>query len=95
MTAITKLRGLRRLRRVALALSTLLVLVACTRAPGGAAGEVESSAPAPLARTLQLGEDTEDFDTVTPRALSFPAVHGAHPRHRIEWWYLTARLQDA
>lgn len=27
--------------------------------------------------------------------LSFPADHGAHPDHRIEWWYLTANLTDA
>lgn len=25
----------------------------------------------------------------------FPADHGAHPAFRIEWWYLTANLQDA
>lgn len=53
-----------------------------------------SNGPAPLARTLQLG-DAAGFDSVVPRALRFPADHGAHPRHRIEWWYLTARLSDA
>jgi len=26
------------------------------------------------------------------RRLSFPKDHGAHPEHRIEWWYLTAWL---
>ena len=25
----------------------------------------------------------------------FPADHGAHPDYRIEWWYLTANLEDA
>lgn len=28
-------------------------------------------------------------------ALSFPRDHGSHPDFRIEWWYLTANLQDA
>ncbi|WP_298856586.1 lipocalin-like domain-containing protein [uncultured Aquimonas sp.] len=60
-----------------------------------ASSEQATTTPAPLARTLQLGEDTAGFDTVAPRALGFPADHGAHPRHRIEWWYLTARLQNA
>lgn len=27
--------------------------------------------------------------------LSFPQDHAAHPEFRIEWWYLTANLQDA
>lgn len=29
---------------------------------------------------------------VTPRALTFPRDHGAHPEFRTEWWYLTGRL---
>jgi len=48
-----------------------------------------------LARTLRFGDDVAGFENVTPRLLRFPQDHGAHPRHRIEWWYLTARLQDA
>src|SRR6056297_1643406 len=28
-------------------------------------------------------------------ALTFPEDFGAHPQHRIEWWYLTANLQTA
>lgn len=102
MTAISTVRGRRLLRFGALALSTLLVLVGCTHEPrdagtagaAGSGGEFASNAPAPLARTLQLGDDSASFDSVTPRALSFPDDHGAHPRHRIEWWYLTARLED-
>lgn len=27
-----------------------------------------------------------------PREFSFPADHGNHPAHRIEWWYLTGHL---
>jgi len=33
------------------------------------------------------------FDAVTPgRALAFPRDRGAHPGHRIEWWYVTGHL---
>jgi predicted secreted hydrolase len=28
------------------------------------------------------------------RTLAFPADHGAHPQHRIEWWYVTGHLED-
>lgn len=43
-----------------------------------------------------LGRDAEGFAAVTPgRVLAFPADHGAHPEFRIEWWYLTANLNDA
>jgi predicted secreted hydrolase len=42
-----------------------------------------------------MDDDAAGFEQVTPRALVFPADHGAHPRSRIEWWYLTARLRDA
>ncbi|MCG6116907.1 MAG: hypothetical protein MEQ07_01760 [Aquimonas sp.] len=68
-----------------------LLLSACAPAP---APDAAMEAPAPLARTLQLGEDLAGFDSVMRRPLDFPADHGAHPRHRIEWWYITARLQD-
>jgi len=43
-----------------------------------------------------LGADPGGFaPVVRGRALIFPADHGAHPEHRIEWWYLTANLKDA
>ena len=36
-----------------------------------------------------------DYAPVTPgRALSLPADAGAHPAHRIEWWYVTGWLDD-
>jgi predicted secreted hydrolase len=36
------------------------------------------------------------FDQARPgQVLRFPRDHGAHPGYRIEWWYLTANLQDA
>ncbi len=43
-----------------------------------------------------LGRDADGFAAVTPgRVLAFPADLGAHPEFRIEWWYLTANLNDA
>lgn len=43
-----------------------------------------------------LGQGGEGFALPTPDpAFEFPADHGAHPDYRIEWWYLTAALQDA
>lgn len=42
-----------------------------------------------------LGQTTEGFADADPAyRLSFPADHGPHPNHRIEWWYLTATLKD-
>lgn len=67
-----------------------LLLAACSPAPPFA-----ESAPPPLARSLAMDTDEAGFDQVAPRALQFPGDHGAHPRHRVEWWYLTARLRDA
>lgn len=35
------------------------------------------------------------YDTVTPgKALRFPEDTGAHPGHRIEWWYATGHLES-
>lgn len=43
-----------------------------------------------------LGAADEGFAPVVPgRVLDFPRDHGPHPDFRIEWWYLTANLQDA
>ncbi|MEL6957504.1 MAG: lipocalin-like domain-containing protein [Pseudomonadota bacterium] len=42
-----------------------------------------------------LGTATEEFATPQrPAVFDFPADHGAHPDYRIEWWYLTANLED-
>jgi predicted secreted hydrolase len=42
-----------------------------------------------------LGRDANGFAPVTPgAALEFPRDFGSHPGHRIEWWYLTANLED-
>ncbi|CUH81842.1 putative secreted hydrolase [Tritonibacter multivorans] len=43
-----------------------------------------------------LGSEAEGFAVPEPTyELSFPRDHGAHPDYRIEWWYITANLQDA
>ena len=43
-----------------------------------------------------LGTDVGGFATPAPNAVfDFPADHGPHPAYRIEWWYLTANLEDA
>lgn len=43
-----------------------------------------------------LGAQAEGFAVPAPDPeFSFPADHGAHPAYRIEWWYLTAVLEDA
>lgn len=42
-----------------------------------------------------LGEDSAGFMQASPDTpLHFPADHGPHPDYRIEWWYLTANLED-
>lgn len=43
-----------------------------------------------------LGGESDGFAAVLPgKILEFPRDHGPHPDYRIEWWYLTANLQDA
>jgi predicted secreted hydrolase len=43
-----------------------------------------------------LGTEVEGFSTPAPDPVfEFPADHGPHPDYRIEWWYLTANLEDA
>lgn len=43
-----------------------------------------------------LGTQAEGFAEPDPDlVLQFPRDHGAHPEFRIEWWYVTANLQDA
>lgn len=42
-----------------------------------------------------LGSGAGNFAEPVPgHALSFPRDHGAHTGFRIEWWYVTANLQD-
>ena len=43
-----------------------------------------------------MGSPAEGYAQVRPdREITFPADHAAHPRFRIEWWYITANLRDA
>ncbi|MDN3523062.1 lipocalin-like domain-containing protein [Halomonas ramblicola] len=63
----------------------VLGLSGCGEAPdtGGGAGIAD------------LGESAEDYRQAGPdQTLAFPEDHGAHPDYRIEWWYLTANLED-
>ena len=63
----------------------LLLLTACGDAPD----------PAPAADFAVLAQHDERYAQARPeRPLVFPRDHGAHPDFRIEWWYLTANLED-
>ena len=43
-----------------------------------------------------LRDDATGFTQVVPgKSFEFPTDHAAHPKYRIEWWYLTANLTDA
>lgn len=43
-----------------------------------------------------LADGADGYTRARPGAkLHFPADHGSHPGYRIEWWYLTANLEDA
>tara|TARA_R110002049_G_scaffold737_6_gene4913 strand:+ start:6637 stop:7803 length:1167 start_codon:yes stop_codon:yes gene_type:complete len=43
-----------------------------------------------------LGQDADGFEHAEPsQTLNFPQDHSFHPDYRIEWWYLTANLEDA
>ncbi|MDX1465961.1 MAG: lipocalin-like domain-containing protein [Halomonas sp.] len=43
-----------------------------------------------------LGSEADGFVAAAPGTpLRFPEDHGPHPDYRLEWWYLTANLEDA
>jgi predicted secreted hydrolase len=43
-----------------------------------------------------LGLSAQGFAPVIPgKIFTFPADHGPHPDYRIEWWYVTAILEDS
>lgn len=67
-----------------LLLRALLLIVALPLAPAHAQG------------FAGLGQGAEGF-AVPQRGerFDFPQDHGPHPDYRIEWWYITAALQDA
>ena len=74
------------MRAIALVPFLVLVLAGCSREPeqAGFAGLAEGVSDSGQLSYLQPGPET---------GLVFPADLGPHPRHRIEWWYLTANLQ--
>ncbi|WP_099865306.1 lipocalin-like domain-containing protein [Pararhizobium haloflavum] len=56
---------------------------------------VSFAAPAMAQGFAGLGTDAEGYSRVEPgHPFAFPLDHGAHPGYRIEWWYLTANLED-
>lgn len=66
----------------------LLALAAC----GPPEPEPASASASGLA---VLAQGAEGFAQARPGGtLEFPRDHGAHPDFRIEWWYLTANLED-
>lgn len=66
-------------------LGTFVALAGCDETPPERSG----------AGFAGLGESTAGFVQAGPdTTLSFPEDHGAHPDYRIEWWYLTANLED-
>ncbi|TLF50761.1 iron ABC transporter permease [Halomonas urmiana] len=53
-------------------------------------------APPPAEGFAGLGSEAEGFVAAAPGTpLRFPEDHGPHPDYRLEWWYLTANLEDA
>ncbi|WP_253446755.1 lipocalin-like domain-containing protein [Halomonas sp. Y3] len=78
------MRPLLSCRLAAPLLASALLLGGCGEAP-----------PAPSAGFAGLGESAEGYTQARPGTpLRFPEDHGAHPDYRIEWWYLTANLED-
>lgn len=70
-------------------LLALTVMVVLTAADGRAASQLRLGA-------VLGGEDAAGFARAQePREFRFPEDHGAHPRYRSEWWYLTANLESA
>ncbi len=64
----------------------LTTLVGCSRAPEPPVG----------GDFAVLAQSEAGFEQARPGVpLEFPRDHGPHPGYRIEWWYLTANLQDA
>lgn len=76
-------RGLRP-GRVLAALGACFALAAC-----------RETGPAEVNDFAVLAQANEAYAQAQPgQTLAFPRDHGAHPEYRIEWWYLTANLED-
>ena len=74
-----------------------LFVLCVVAATGILAGCQESSTDAPATQGFAgLGADASAYAQATANTpLIFPADHGPHPDYRIEWWYLTANLENA
>lgn len=71
----------------ALALLALALLAVLILRPAPPAGPTQGFAG--------LGAEVEDYTEARSGVpLRFPEDHGPHPDYRIEWWYLTANLED-
>ncbi|MCE8004541.1 iron ABC transporter permease [Halomonas sp. MCCC 1A11081] len=58
-------------------------------------GCAEEAPPGETAGFAGLGQEAGEFAQAHEDIrLSFPDDHAAHPDYRIEWWYLTANLED-
>ncbi|MFP2768126.1 lipocalin-like domain-containing protein [Oceanisphaera sp. KMM 10153] len=85
-------------------LCLLLLLLACGPAPepGSEARSEPGNRSDPgtdprggRAGFAGLGASSQGYAHASPAmALGFPEDHGPHPDFRIEWWYLTANLED-
>ncbi|AJY51351.1 lipocalin-like domain-containing protein [Halomonas sp. KO116] len=72
--------------RLLLAFTATLMLYGCS------SEEPTSSANTGFAG---LGQEADGFQNADQnQLLTFPTDHAAHPDYRIEWWYLTANLED-
>lgn len=77
--------SLRHWLSLSLLISSSLTLYGC--------GEEQPTSSAGFAG---LGQAADGFQYAEPnQTISFPQDHAAHPDYRIEWWYLTANLEDA
>jgi predicted secreted hydrolase len=82
------------MRRIAIALSTLLT--ACARTSPPPSGSPADAAPPSIGLRYLGGPADASFARVTgPRELSFPRDHGSHDDFRSEWWYFTGNLDSS
>ncbi|MBR9856464.1 MAG: iron ABC transporter permease [Gammaproteobacteria bacterium] len=88
------------LRRSLFTLCLLALLGACgpVSEPGSKAKSdhgTETDVSSGRAGFADLGAASKGYTDASPATeLHFPADHGPHPDFRIEWWYLTANLQN-
>lgn len=69
---------------------TLLLMGGCSEPSGDDGGGF-----AGLATEVDAVDEADFAQPAAGDRLSFPADFGAHPKHRIEWWYLTANLETS